>query len=216
MSHSGYWRDVSRNRNFMMKLCMLRHDKCCGIPVRLKCRFSLTPAFKPVPTSEEWTSAVSTAYDPIAMSVHSYSRCWVHLIWATLKRERLINKKAAASVSRYLEEYADKEGIYLKINYVNPDHVHALIDLPTRFSIERVVQLLKGSSSHWVNSSELVTGKFTWGRGYGAFSVSHSNVDLVARYIADQEEHHRIRTFTEELQEFIDRHGLRWHDEESR
>jgi putative transposase len=104
----------------------------------------------------------------------------------------------------------------MKINFVNPDHVHALIDLPTALSIEKVVQLLKGSSSHWVNSSELVTGKFAWGRGYGAFSVSHSNLDLVARYIADQEEHHRQRTFTDELREFIDRHGLRWRDEESR
>ena len=71
------------------------------------------------------------------MSVHSYSRCWVHLIWATLNRERVLNKRAAASVSRYLDEYADKEGIYRKINYVNPDHVHALIDLPAGFSIER-------------------------------------------------------------------------------
>ena len=46
------------------------------------------------------------------------------------------------------------------------------------------------------------------GRGYGAFSVSHSNVDLVARYIADQEEHHRVRTYAEELKEFINRHGV--------
>ena len=104
----------------------------------------------------------------------------------------------------------------MKINFVNPDHVHALIDLPTGFSMEKVVQLLKGSSSHWVNSNDLVAGKFAWSRGYGAFSVSHSNVDAVARYIADQEEHHRVRTFTDELREFIDRHGLRWHDKGSR
>ena len=112
--------------------------------------------------------------------------------------------------------YADKQGMYMKINFVNPDHVHALIDLPTALSIEKLVQLLKGSSSHWVNASDLITGKFAWARGYGAFSVSQSNVDQVARYIADQEEHHRVRTFAEELREFIDRHGLRWHDEESR
>jgi hypothetical protein len=67
-----------------------------------------------------------------------------------------------------------------------------------------------------VNSNKLLTGKFAWAKGYGAFSVSHSNVDLVARYIADQEEHHRVRTFAEELKEFIDRHELHWHDERSR
>ena len=94
-------------------------------------------------------------------------------------------------------------------NYVNADHVNALIDLPTAFSIEKAVQLLKGSSSHWTNSNHIITGKFAWGRGYGALSITHSNVDVVMRYIADQEEHHRQRTFTEELREFIDRHGLR-------
>jgi REP element-mobilizing transposase RayT len=128
----------------------------------------------------------------------------------------VLNKKAAAALSQYLIEFADEQALYMKINFVNPDHVHALIDLPTGFSVEKTVQLLKGGSSHWVNSTELVTGKFAWGRGCGAFSVSHSNVDLVARYIAEQEEHHRQRTFTDELREFIDRHGLRWHDEGSR
>ena len=150
------------------------------------------------------------------MSLHSYSRCWVHLIWGTLNRDRVLNKKAAAGLSRFLIEYAEEQAVYMKINFVNPDHVHALIDLPTGFSIEKMVQLLKGSSSHWLNSSELIMGKFAWGRGYGAFSVSHSNVDSVARYIAEQEEHHRQRTFADELREFIDRHGLRWHDEQSR
>jgi REP-associated tyrosine transposase len=78
------------------------------------------------------------------------------------------------------------------------------------------MQLLKGSSSHWINANNIITGKFARGRGYGAFSVSESNVDQIARYIAHQEEHHRVHTFAEELKEFIDRHGLRWKDEESR
>src|SRR5213593_2292671 len=147
------------------------------------------------------------------MSTHSYSRCWIHLIWGTLNREKLLNKTAAARVSRWLSKYAEEQGIYMKINYVNADHVHALVDLPISVSIERLIQLLKGSSSHWVNSNNLITGKFAWGRGYGAFSVSESNVDQIARYIAQQEEHHRMRTFAEELKEFIDRHGLQWREE---
>jgi putative transposase len=150
------------------------------------------------------------------MSAHSYSRCWIHLIWATLDREKLLNKTAAARVSRYLSKYADEQGVYMKVNFVNADHVHALIDLPTALSIEKMIQLLKGGSSHWVNSNNIITGKFAWGRGYGAFSVSQSNVHQVARYIANQQEHHRVRTFAEELKEFVDRHGLRWKNEESR
>ena len=78
------------------------------------------------------------------------------------------------------------------------------------------MQLLKGSSSHWVNVNNILQGKFAWGRGHGAFSVSESNVAQVTAYIAGQEEHHRVRTFAEELREFIERHGLRWQDEKSR
>ena len=78
------------------------------------------------------------------MSVHSYSRCWRHLIWGTLNREKLLNKEAAARLSRYLAEYADSKGVYMKINYVNAHHVHAPVDLPTNLSIEELIQLLKG------------------------------------------------------------------------
>jgi len=104
----------------------------------------------------------------------------------------------------------------MKINYVNADHVHALIDLPTNLTIENLLQLLKGSSSHWINSSGVLGVRFAWGRGYGAFSVSESNVSNVAEYIAHQKEHHRVKTFAEELKEFAERHQLRWMDHESR
>ena len=142
--------------------------------------------------------------------MHSYSRCWIHVIWGTLNREKLLNKEAAACLSHYLTEHVATKSIYMKINFVNADHVHALVDLPTNLSIEELIQLLKGSSSHWVNANNLLRGKFAWGRGYGAFSVSESNVKRVAAYISGQGEHHRIRTFADELHEFIKRHGLRW------
>jgi REP element-mobilizing transposase RayT len=90
--------------------------------------------------------------------------------------------RSSPCISRYMAEYAEKEGIYMKINCVNADRVHALIDLPTALSVEKVIQLLKGASSHWINSNDVVTEKFAWGRGYGAFSVSQSNVNRVARY----------------------------------
>lgn len=90
------------------------------------------------------------------MSAHSYSRCWLHLTWATLNRARLLQKPAAARLSAFLYEYAQSKNIYMRINYVNAERVDALIDLPTRYSIEEVVKLLKGASSHWVNQNRLV------------------------------------------------------------
>src|SRR6516165_5453671 len=122
------------------------------------------------------------------MSLHSYSRVWLHLVWGTLERRPLLGRPAAAKVSAFLSGYASEKGIYMKINYVNSDHAHVLIDLPTNLTIEQTMQLFKGSSSHWINESNLIAGKFGWGRGYGAFSVSHSGVEEVAKYIATQEE----------------------------
>jgi putative transposase len=134
----------------------------------------------------------------------------LHLVWATLERRPLLAKPAAAKLSAHLHDYAKDKGIYMKINFVNPDHVHALIDLPTNLAIEDMMQLFKGSSSHWVNEQNLVTGKFGWGRGYGVFSVSESGIAEVCAYIANQEEHHRKRDFVEELKLFVERYGLEW------
>ena len=147
------------------------------------------------------------------MSLHSYSRVWLHLVWATLERRPLITTSAAVTLSTYLTQYASEKGIYMRINYVNPDHVHAVIDLPTNLCIEETMQLLKGGSSHWINENNLLPGKFGWGRGYGAFSVSHSGVREVSRYVAKQEEHHRKRSFAEELKLFVERYELAWHDD---
>ncbi len=62
------------------------------------------------------------------MSTHSYSRLWIHLIWETLNREPMLDKRAAAKASRFLADYSLQKGIYMKINYFNAEHTHALID----------------------------------------------------------------------------------------
>ncbi len=125
----------------------------------------------------------------------------------------MLTKPAAAKASRFLTDYSLEKGIYIKTNYFNPEHVHALIDLPTNKTIEQVMQLFKGGSSHWINENHLLRGKFAWGRGYGAFSVSHSDVGRVAAYIANQEAHHRRRTFDNEFKLFVKKYGLEWHDD---
>jgi putative transposase len=98
----------------------------------------------------------------------------------------------------------------MSINYVNAEHVHALIDLPSTMSIKDVMQLLKGGLSHWINAEQLVRGRFSWGRGYAALSVSHSHHQRVAEYIATQEEHHHRRTFAEEYEDFVRLYGMQW------
>jgi len=184
---------------------------------------SLTPTFKWVWVDgarkkllQQFVSCFSAEFCQLSLvALHSYSRAWLHVVWATLDRRPFLSKPAAAKLSDWLSRYAEEKGIYMKLNFVNPDHVHALVDLPVQMAIDEMMQLLKGSSSHWINQNNLVPGKFAWGRGYGVFSVSHSGVAEVARYIAGQEEHHRRRSFSEELRLFVERYGLKWRDEKT-
>ncbi len=145
------------------------------------------------------------------MSLHSYSKCWLHLIWGTLNREAFFTSESVQKkVSNYLSEYCSQKKIYMKKNYVNSEHVHALIDMPTNFSIEEVMHLLKGSSSRWINENGICPFKFSWGRGYAALSVSQSGLIRVVEYINGQKEHHRRKSFAEEYEEFITKYGMKY------
>ena len=125
----------------------------------------------------------------------------------------MLDKRAAAKAFSFLTTYALEKGIYMKVNYFNADHTHALIDLPTNLYVEELIKLFKGSSSHWINQNRIIKGRFAWGRGYGAFSVSHSHVDQVAAYIANQQEHHLKKSFPQEFELLVKRYGLEWHDD---
>ena len=142
------------------------------------------------------------------LPLHSYTRCWVHLIWSTYKREKILHGEKAERVTNHLISVAESNGIYIKALHVNPDHVHVLIEQPATRSIDGVVKLLKGSSSRWVNANRILMGNFRWSRGYAAFSVSESIVKDVVAYVEGQEEHHRVRTFAEEYEAFARRYGL--------
>jgi putative transposase len=88
------------------------------------------------------------------------------------------------------------------------DHVHMLISLPATLSVSKALQLLKGNSSKWIHETFPKLYLFEWQEGYGAFSVEISAVDATLRYIRDQTEHHRKRSFRDEFVAMLQRHGL--------
>jgi len=130
------------------------------------------------------------------------------MVWGTKRRKAMLAREARKKLSTYLYRYAEGKEIYMHINYVNADHVHILIDLPRHLTLQKVAKLFKGSSSFWINKNRLITSKFRWARGYGAFSVSASAIRKVKTYIRTQEEHHRKKTFEEELDDFLSVYGL--------
>jgi putative transposase len=89
------------------------------------------------------------------------------------------------------------------------DHVHAWLSLPGMMSFAKAVQLIKGGSSKWVHDT-FPDEKFQWQEGYGAFSVSASQVSKTIAYINNQKEHHRKRSFKEEFLELLNKHGIEY------
>ena len=92
------------------------------------------------------------------------------------------------------------------------DHVHILISIPANIAVAKAVQLIKGSSSRWMKESFPNMAAFAGQDGYGAFSVSESQLEVVRDYIRGQEEHHRTKTFAEEYREFLKRHRIEFDD----
>jgi len=142
------------------------------------------------------------------MSLHSHTRLLTHLVWSTHKFEKVIKRPLRIKLNEFFHEYAQKHSLKILVSYVNADHVHILIDQDPVRSVAEFVKLLKGSSSRWLNRQQDQTDKFSWGRGYGAFSVSESNITRVVDYINNQEQHHHNKSFPEEFVQFKNRHHV--------
>ncbi|MBV4359640.1 IS200/IS605 family transposase [Pinibacter aurantiacus] len=138
----------------------------------------------------------------------SYVRIWVHLVWATKRREPILT----ADVRRYLclqiMQNCKEKGIYLRAINGYLDHLHCLISLGNGQTIAEVAQFIKGGSSHWINQNRIVNGGFDWQDDYFAVSVSESIVPAVVRYIHNQERHHASKSFDDEVNEFISKFGF--------
>jgi hypothetical protein len=78
------------------------------------------------------------------------------------------------------------------------DHVHVFFELPVTLPVSKEIQMLKASSSKWINDKKFIKGNFRWQEGYGAFSYSKSQRNSVIKYIMNQEMHHRTMTFRQE------------------
>jgi REP element-mobilizing transposase RayT len=135
-----------------------------------------------------------------------YIRIWIHLVWATKDRKPYLVDAIRSKVLMHIKENAKTKGIHL--DHINGyvEHVHCLLSLNSDQNIATIVNLLKGESSFWINKNKLSKEKFGWQDEYFAASVSHSQIDMVRKFIRNQEEHPRKRTFQLEYDEFISKY----------
>jgi REP element-mobilizing transposase RayT len=138
---------------------------------------------------------------------HTHTNLLTHIIFGTKDRMPLIPSDIKPQLHAYIGGII--RGLGGKAYVVNGtnDHVHLLVSLPPLLSLSDAVRVLKANSSRWMRS-EKKAGKFGWQPGYGAFSVSQSNVKAVSEYIGHQEEHHRKVSFRDEFVAFLKRHDI--------
>ena len=137
-----------------------------------------------------------------------YTKLWVHIVWTTKNRKPLLQKELRPVIFNHIRENATRKGIYIDSINGHLEHVHCLISMESGQNIEEILRLLKGESSFWINKNKILPCKLEWQDEYFAVSVSESAVDRVRRYIKNQEEHHRKKSFTEEYQEFRKSYGF--------
>ena len=138
---------------------------------------------------------------------HTFSRNHIHLVFSTKDRRNTIAKESQPQLWAYLAGICQNyEMIALAIGGTE-NHVHILFHLPPKLALAKAVALLKANPSKWLGEQEI---KFSWQEGYGAFSVSSSNLDQVTRYIQNQEAHHRKASFEDEFRALLRKHGVEY------
>ena len=141
---------------------------------------------------------------------NTYTCLHYHIIFSTKNRERWITSDIEPRIWAYLGGIARENRLVpLMIGGIE-DHVHLVLNVPPSVALSKALQLLKGGSSKWIHETFPALRGFGWQDGYGAFTVSKSNLTEVIKYVEDQREHHRYKTFQEEFRAFLDRHGVEY------
>jgi REP element-mobilizing transposase RayT len=142
--------------------------------------------------------------------MHSFNSCLMHCVFSVKERRPMLTPEIRARLWPYLGGIARENGMKALAVGGVADHVHLLLSLPATLAVSKAMQLLKGNSSKWLRETfpELRREEFAWQEGFGAFSIGVSGVEDTMAYIRTQEEHHRQRSYREEVEAFLKKHGL--------
>jgi putative transposase len=144
--------------------------------------------------------------------MHTFNSCLMHCVFSTKERRRWLDAEVRERLWPYLGGIARANDMKaLAVGGVE-DHVHVLLSLPGTLSVSKGMQLLKGNSSKWLRDTfpELRRQDFAWQEGFGAFSIGMAGVEETIRYIETQEEHHQRKSFKEELEKILIKHGFEY------
>jgi len=141
---------------------------------------------------------------------NSYTQLYAQIIFSPRCRQNLIHNRIKDEIYKYIVGIIKKKNQKPMIINGMPDHVHILLGFSPDITISDLVRDIKSNSTNFVNDNNLIQGKFSWQKGFGAFTYSKSQVPRVVRYIKNQEEHHRKKTFKEEYLELLEKFGVKY------
>lgn len=148
-------------------------------------------------------------FTPKFLTNTTYTKLYYHLVWSVKNRESLLNVSMQSILHQRIQEIIQHDGGKLYAAGNVADHIHLLVECPKNISTASLVQNLKTKTTHLIKSlGNRGPSNFCWQEGFGVFSVGKSGVDAVARYVNDQEKHHRVRTFDQELEWFKRMNGV--------
>ncbi len=147
------------------------------------------------------------------MKPNYYTQLYTHLVFAVQFRKALLHKDIRTQVHKYISGIVSEMGHKSLIVNGVEDHIHIFLGLNPTQSISDAVREIKRSSSKYINEEKLCSSKFQWQGGYGAFSYSRSQIDNVYRYIENQEEHHRKKSFKAEYVACLKKFEVEYDDE---
>ena len=138
----------------------------------------------------------------------SYVAAYFHCVFGTKQRQKIIQTDLQERLWPFLGGIAREHHMKALMIGGTEDHAHLLLSLPATLTIAKAMQLIKGGSSKWIHENFPEQRCFAWQEKYGAFSVSVSQLDTIIRYIKNQAEHHRTKSFEEEFIVLLQRHGI--------
>ena len=141
---------------------------------------------------------------------NTYSALFYHFVFSTKNRIAFIRPDIETRVWAYMGGVTrEQKMMAIQIGGVE-DHIHALLMAPPTLAPVEIAKYLKRDSSKWIHETFAELRNFAWQDGYGAFTVSKSNVPAVVRYIQNQRIHHQKESFQDEYREFLNKHGVEY------
>lgn len=139
---------------------------------------------------------------------NTYHQMYVQTVFAVKYREAVIDKAWKSELLAVIGNLINETGCKTIIVNGVEDHVHCFFKLKPTCGVSDVMKSAKAKSSKWLNESRLLSHRFEWQIGFGAFTYSKSHVDKVYKYILNQEEHHKKRTFKEEYLDMLEKYEI--------